>query len=284
MLSSILGNSKEIENVGELISGMRTFPRAKVSSGMRIVDDPFWARVIGQAEEVSGKKFGELAGILARYSSIARFPRFLFKPRIDALMEADAAVSGSIAAVSGKRVVMDASKEFTRAYYLLRNTEHANVVFLVRDISAVLNSTRNRLRKGQGLRVRGKNLKGRWLNGPLLLLAALFWCVGNAIGEAIARRFPGRVFRIRYEAFCEAPFQSLAELGAFLGVDLSDVAGRIEAGEELDIGRGVGGNHMRFEDTFVFNPSKGSVPKNGAYVRMLSVIALPFKLFVPFYR
>ena len=281
-------NSKEIENVGELVSGLRSYPNTTVSSGVLMDVDPFWSEVISEASNSSTLSFQQMSTCINTYSSFVRFPSFvcnnLPKSELNKLLESNRVIIDAIAGVSGKQNVLDASKEFTRGYYLLKHTEDAKVLFLVRDLPAVLNSTKKRLDMGEGLRFRGKNYKGAGANFILIFAAALFWLIGNLIGEFILRCFPLRVMRVKYESFCESSLTNLEQIGEFLSVNLGDVSDAVKVGADMNVGRGVGGNRLRFENKFRFDPGRGEVKPASFYIRILSVFAWPLKVWSKFYR
>src|SRR5947209_4412406 len=72
-----------------------------------------------------------------------------------------------------------------------------------------------RIRAGRGFHFRRRKLGvGRTTAPFLVLLGALSWTVGSALGELAARVAPGRALRLRYEDLCRDPAGAVRAVGA----------------------------------------------------------------------
>jgi hypothetical protein len=87
-----------------------------------------------------------------------------------------------------------------------------------------------------------------------MLLAAVSWTVGNALGELTRRAAPDRVVRLRYEDLREDPAAALRAIGAAFGLPVDDVVAKLLRGEAFPVGTNVGGNHIRHEGVRALRP------------------------------
>jgi hypothetical protein len=269
ILDIILGNSAEIESVGELVSGLSREGRGEICAcGEPMQDCTHWQRVRLAFAEIARDRLDELQDwhdatrALVAHAHIRNLPRTLLA-RADAvelrsLGQASMAIADAIARASGKPHVVDSSKEPTRALMLLRFCPDARVIHLVRDPRRMMASHYWRFKKWGGyFKFLRHSYHAPPLLVPVMLLDAVAWTVGSLIAE-LARRFaPDRVLKLRYEDLCDSPAAALARIAEAFAISLDDVAARIERGEPLAIGHNVGGNHIRNEGTVVFSPGKG---------------------------
>jgi hypothetical protein len=99
------------------------------------------------------------------------------------------------------------------------------------------------------------------LSAPLFLAwTALDWTVVNLLCDFMARAYPGRVLRVRFEDLCAQPSKELERIGRTFGLELADLATLSEKAtqrEPLEVGHNVGGNHLRHADVVRFDPDGG---------------------------
>lgn len=187
-------------------------------------------------------------------------------------------IAGAIggAESADKEVIVDSSKEITRALFLLRFVSKARIIHLVRHPEKVLQSDYYRLKKGSGFKfLRMRFTPGRWY-GLFLFVSAASWLVGNLLLEIVRWFGKDRFLRVRYEDLIASPIEELIRIERFLGVSLSDVKRKVEKEEAFDIGHNIGGNYMRMAGSFVLDPKKASrsgLPKG--YILMVNVICWP---------
>src|SRR5690242_17425779 len=203
ILDILLGGGAAIESVGELVSGLERYAAGEpCSCGALMRECPFWSEV-RRRFEAEGFGWDELAERSRRQTDVRRWPAtWLARPddpdrrRLAAMTRA---LAGAIAAVSGKPHLLDSNKETTRALFLLKCLTEARVIHLVRDPRAIQQSHYWRLRAGRGFHFRRRKLGVGRTTAPLLvLLGALSWTVGSALGDLAARVAPDRVLRLRY--------------------------------------------------------------------------------------
>jgi hypothetical protein len=259
ILDILLGGGASIESVGEVVSGLERYDHGEVCScGALMRTCPFWQQVRAGLE-ADGHDWGELIRLSRWQTDIARWPSLWLQLQGKAERRKLAAITASlyraVTRVSGKPHMLDSNKEPTRGLFLLRYLPDVRIIHLVRDPWTTQRSHYWRLRDGVGFHFRRKKLgKGRrW--APLLLpFSALTWTVGNVACELTRRVAPERVARLRYEDLRDDPAGAIRRLGQALGIDLDDVAARLEAGEPFVIGHNVGGNHVRQSGTVRFDP------------------------------
>tara|TARA_B110001469_G_C9648137_1_gene328983 strand:- start:4813 stop:5703 length:891 start_codon:yes stop_codon:yes gene_type:complete len=287
MLSSLIGNSDSIENVGELISGMRRYPNTIVSSGRKITEDPFWCGVTQRSSTLYGKSFEEIATLLFKTSHPREIVSILGSSRNShkwsQVILANKSLQEAIKCESNKEHFLDSSKDVTRALSLLKTTADARVIYLVRDIASVIASCEKRVLAGEGFQFLRRRYHGKQWESLFIFVTAASWTVGNLIRELICSLYSSRVLRVRYERICANPEKEFFRIGEFLGVDMSGISSGIKDGAEFAVGQGLGGNRIRFSESFVFNPDVGKVAKFSRRTRLFSILGLPLKLF-RFYR
>lgn len=135
ILDIMLGNSAAVESVGQLITDMGKLDNP-CACGQRIRDCDFW-RGVRRRVEAEGITWGEAVAASVGQAHIRHLLATWRAGPDDAAMRRLAtitdAVARAIAAQSGKPVVLDSSKEPTRALFLLKYYPQATMLRLVRD-------------------------------------------------------------------------------------------------------------------------------------------------------
>ena len=261
ILDVMLGNTADVESVGELVGSMAN-PEHVCSCGARLSECPFWTRVRVEVE-AAGVDFealvrASLAQANVRHLAGTAVAKPGARPELDRLAEGTRVLAAAIANVGGKPHLLDAGKEPTRALFLLKFLGEARLVHLVRNPHDVLASYQWRVANGEGVLFLRRRYRSAWASPWLLLLAAASWTVGNLIVEAVARIGPGRVVRVRYEDLRDRPEETLSALGRALGVPLNDVVEKLQAGRPLSVYHNLGGNRARRAGTIRFSRTAGS--------------------------
>ncbi len=257
ILDILLGNGREVSGVGQLVSDIN-LPLNPCGCGARICDCPFWRQVRTRVEalgcdwEKDGQALVDQAHIRRFWSTWRAADD---DPAQRRLAEISHIIARAVTEVSGKRLMLDSSKEPTRGLLLMRYLPEARFIRLVRDPRSAVASHYWRLQKGFFHFLR-RTYPAR-PGGPLFLaLAAASWTVGNLLHEFVARRDPGRVVVVRYEDLRERPAEEIRRIGAALGIDVSDVIDKLVRGDELGVGHIIGGNEVRLEKGLRFDPGK----------------------------
>jgi Sulfotransferase family len=166
------------------------------------------------------------------------------------------ALARAITASAGKPHLADSSKTPTHGLLLLRHLPEARLIHLVRDPRHVLRSYVGKIRNEEHLDIRWYRLAGGSV--PLFLMSiAATWTLVNLACDLMARAFPGRVVRVRFEDLCAQPASELDRIGRAFGLDLADVSSKAARQEPLVVGHNVGGNRLRHVDTLRFDPGGG---------------------------
>ncbi|MCF8095918.1 MAG: sulfotransferase, partial [Desulfobacteraceae bacterium] len=185
-------------------------------------------------------------------------------------------IAAAVGATSGKEVIVDSSKEITRALFLMRFVPGSRVVHLVRHPEKVLQSNFYRLEKGSGFKfLRMRFTPRRWF-GPFLFASAAAWMIGNIMAEVVRLFGRDRFLRIRYEDLIASPLEQLDRIEKFAGVSLAEVKRRVREKQPFNVGHNIGGNHMRMAGSFVLDPKKASrqgLPKR--YSLMVQALCWP---------
>jgi hypothetical protein len=273
ILDILLGNSSQIESVGELVFGLSRADRERCSCGLSLSDCTFWSRVRCNLE-AEGFRWDEACRMLDR--GAAGLWRVWRAGCTDPAMIRRAQISRGLAraitTISGKAHLLDSGKTPAHGLVLLRHVSEAHVIHLVRDPRALLQSMVWRVRTRSNLNSR--QLVVVKLSAPLFLAwTALEWTVVNLLCDLMARAYPGRVLRMRFEDLCAQPSKELERVGRAFGLELSDLAALSEKAmrrEPLEVGHNLSGNHLRHADVVRFDPTGGR--REGSIPRWLSIV------------
>jgi hypothetical protein len=246
VIDIVLGAHQQVFGAGELTNlTRRVWPNNEYCScGARVRDCIFWSRVVESFSGTFGSKaIDDYARLQRRYESLDKV--FLLSPSAEfkCYCGYTHALFEIIARSSGKRTIVDSSKLPGRALSLMRMRDlDLRVVHLVRDGRGVAWSMRKAYLPDPSGGVE-RALKSRPVSRT-----ALRWMMVNAGAEAVLHRAGGsRGVRVRYEDFVSAPREQLARLGELLGVDVSSLADKLEAGESFSPGHLVAGSRIRME-------------------------------------
>ena len=165
------------------------------------------------------------------------------------ILSVNANLMSCVLARSGKRVIVDSSKDGIRLKYLLRNPSlDVRVVRLIRDGRAVTLTyiDPERFADASDPRLRGGGAGSDRRDERLSTEAATHqWRRSNEEAELlIAQLEPGRWTEVRYEELCTQPEATLRKLLAFVGVDPDRPRPEFRA-----IAHHVIGNGMRLDST-----------------------------------
>lgn len=283
ILDIMLGGGSAIESVGELGTiGTRGLSGDKTGHlcgcGAVIAECPFWTRVREAVEARCGPaSFPTLMREVYDLSDVRWFPRALLPASpgspLRRMVRTLAAVEEAVKAVTGKPHLLDSNKEPTRALLLLRYHPGSRVIHLVRDPRGIVASHYWRVQGEVGFVIlRRRFHPGRATMPLFLMLAAGAWTVGNLCAELALRTAPDRTMRLRYEDLRDHPAEAIRRIGRTFGVQLDDVADRIERHEPFPVGHNVGGNHIRREGAVRFDPgaekARRPLPR---WVRLMTV-------------
>jgi Sulfotransferase family len=257
ILDILLGNSSQIESVGQLLSGMSHANREVCSCGAAMPECPFWreTRTWVEAEGIGWDEACRIEDLGA-----AGLWRVWYAGSADLSMARRArvvrALARAITASAGKPHLLDSSKTPTHGLLLLRHVPEARLIHLVRDPRYVLRSYVWQLRHEECTGIRLYRLAGG--NGALFLASvAATWTVVNLVCDLMARAYQGRVVRVRFEDLCAQPASELDRIGRAFGLDLADVSSKAARQEPLVVGHNVAGNRVRHADTVRFDPGGG---------------------------
>lgn len=263
MLDAMLGNAGEIESVGELVSAMGRYDEP-CSCGERFGECPFWKVVRRRFEERSGLTWDYAVVQSRQQAHIKALVRTLRGRSEDSWIRTLVSITEHIgqaiadAAASAPKVVVDSSKEITRALFFSRFMPDARIIHLMRHPVSILQSDYYRLKGGTGFKLLRRRFKPKRFFGPFLFVSVLTWITGNLIADLTRTFGRDRFLRIRYEDVIARPTVQLKRIEEFSEVPLDAVVARLANGEAFDVGHNIGGNHMRLSGTFVFDPGKAA--------------------------
>jgi hypothetical protein len=256
LVDTVLGNHPDIVGVGELgqIVKLGYKESERCSCGKVLDDCEFFEQVRALYLARTGDSdFDYYERLRVKYESKRAWPKLLFglvkSSEISEYCARTRAILESIAEVSGRPMVLDSSKKFSRLVALSFCREIQIVpIHLVRHCCGFVYST-----KKSQLRTGFAN-KTVVVKPKPTIMAVLHWNVVNWLSLASLaflrfRRGQSQWVFTSYETFCDDPETSLRDIGSAINLDMASLAGRAGGGETFDILHKVGGNLMKYNQT-----------------------------------
>jgi hypothetical protein len=160
------------------------------------------------------------------------------------------AVFEAIRQASGKTTVVDSSKRRTRALALAMIPGiDLRVIHLVRDVRGVAWSMQKRLERDDSRGVPEQRPGRHAWRTTAGWIQNHFECQ-----RVLGRLVPGRFVRLRYEDIVTDPAGALAALAPVLGVDVTETARQLGAGEPIRMEHVIAGNRLRMAGRLRLKP------------------------------
>ena len=259
ILDILMGNAAHTESVGQLVSHIGKID-SLCSCGVTIRQCPFWTQIRAKVTERGPYDWDELAGAHTSQGHVKSFLATLMglKPaRRDYLHDTAHHIERAIQEVSHKQVVVDSSKEPTRALFFAKHDPDARFIFLVRDPRSIMNSYYWRFKDKWTFHFLRREWPSRFVWPVYMVIAAASWILGNLLYEIVYIHAKDRTILVRYEDLISQPDVELTRIGEAFGLDYSDVIKMIEQDREFPIHHNIGGNQIREEGkTARFQPKK----------------------------
>lgn len=283
LLDVVLGNSKDIESVGELVSAMSRIEKEICSCKEKMTNCPYWLSILSSyKKKYSDISFKELCLQSVKQGNIKRFLNTLFfKKKHDSLINNSFEFFNEISNESKKKYIVDSSKEHTRGL-LFSRANNAHIIHIIRRPDRILSSTYFRAVNGEHVKFlrfkfQPKNKIALFL---YILTMSVSWSIGNFLAEITKLVARNKVLLIRYEDFITQPKDTLIKIQNQFKIDLSDLIYKLEQKELLFIGHNVGGNRFRFQESFTIEPQKSTQRKLPIFFKGMTIlINLPFMLY-----
>ncbi|MFW6273220.1 MAG: sulfotransferase family protein, partial [bacterium] len=210
---------------------------------------------------------------------IERFPKTFFasdkKQWVQTLIHYSKNIAKAVCD-ENKKVIVDSSKEITRALFLIRFVPNSKVIHLIRHPVSILQSDYYRLKNGKGFKFLRKRYYPKRFIAPFIILNCINWIIGNILCEIVRLYGKNQVLRVKYENLIEEPIKEIERIEKMTGLQLTTIKVRILNKEYFEIGHNIGGNQMRMAGTFLFDPKKSKrkgLPKK--YIFIVYLICWP---------
>lgn len=279
ILDGMLGNVGGIASVGELVSGMTRYDDA-CSCGATFECCPYWRATRQEFQERSGTDWDTAARRSVSQAHIRHFPKTFFSSRnadwVRDLIRDTRQIGGALT-VENAEIVVDSSKEITRALFLVRFLPETRVIHLVRHPVSVVTSNYHRLSVGKGFKFLRRRYYPEDTFWPALLASCVGWIAGNVLSDIVRMFARGRFLRVKYENLVSEPDRQLDRIEKFLDVPLDEIREKIRRKEPFDIGHNIGGNHLRMAKQFTFGNQPGArKPLPVRYRVLVNTVCFPF--------
>lgn len=258
VIDAMLGNSKSIESVGELVSGMAR-DNAMCSCGERMNECNYWTAVRREYESRTAQNWGTFKKDTLKSGHVKEFLGTLTGNSTfnKELVKETELFTQSLLKVAGKDAILDSSKNPNRALWLAKFYDDSKIIHLVKHPDGVAASKYKFIGRGKGYKFLRRTYRNPKLAPLYMTVEAISWLIGNSMIGLIKLIKPKKVMLVKYEDFGARPEVIFQKLSKFLEIDLSDVRDAVINGHPLTFGHTIGGNGVRNEDSFVFNIKKG---------------------------
>ena len=249
ILNILLGNIDGVFAAGELNHYMLTAKNSVeyCSCGELVTNCKFWTNVLNIAEQqIEGdasvfedqlRFFENWRSLLPKRNSGRR------KELKRKYADYSDAYFNAIFQVSGKNILVDASKSPVRLFNLLNSSRHDyKIIHSVRDPRAVCVSLNRSLQKDVKKGIQ-KNLPGR----PFFRTIKELYLISLLSVLARFRAPKGCYLRVRHEDLISDTKSTVDQLQTFLGIDSQGLATLLAEGGELHQSHNVAGNRLRMQ-------------------------------------
>ena len=231
-LATFLGNSREIQNIGEMHQFFDYLNKNKeCSCGTLFAECKFWNEKLSPELLNSSFKNRVLSEKMESHSSIIKHLFNLFtKQELEQYSSIHFKILEQISINNDKKIILDSSKYIGRVLSLKNLKDFdLKVIYVVRDVRGVINSF---LKKVQTTK------------HPLNTI--LYYLIINSAASFIATFILKRkVIKIKYEDLVDKPIFLFERLEKFLNIDLADIKIKIKNEEAFKIGHIIGGNRLK---------------------------------------
>ena len=258
VIDAMLGNSKSIESVGELVSGMGRV-NAMCSCGKRMKECKYWTSVQQEYESRAAQNWDMFAKDTVKSGHVKQFLGTLRgnSPFYKDLVKDTELFTQVLLEIAGKDAILDSSKNPNRALLLAKFYDDSKIIHLVKHPDGVAASKYKFIKRGKGYKFLRRTYRNPKLAPLYMTVEAISWLIGNYMIGLIKLIKPKKVMLVKYEDFGTQPEVIFQKLGEFLEIDLSEVRDAVINGHPLTFGHTIGGNGVRNEESFVFNTKKG---------------------------
>lgn len=252
IIDIVLGNHKNIESVGELISlpKLGWIDNGYCSCGLRANECDFWSSVRREWERLSGlKNVNDYVDQKNKLDRLwRRFEEFkapdIFSTEFKLFAKNTYYLYKAIQTISGKSVVVDSSKNPLTAYLLSFITDiDLRIIHLVRDPRGVTWSQKKSLSKDERSGIK------KSINSIPMWHSALNWRRINLRSEWVCNQCSSdKTLQISYEDFMASPRDALMKIGQLISEDFEEVIAIIESNSSLILGHNIAGNRVRMSN------------------------------------
>jgi hypothetical protein len=269
VLNIILGAHPEVEAIGEA-KHWAIFKGLPREDDINSEDHIFWQNVLEEYIRLDPNfpGFSTLETIRHKVESHSGFiKRFLKNEDSKLADEYDRHLSKlflSVYQASGKKVILDASKNISRAQRLLETSEFdVKVIHLIRDPRGIVWSFMKK-----NVEHKPKKPFKALLDYILLNLAAVY----------LRYSFKDAVLKVKYENLIRHPQRVFQQICDFIGIDEGGISEKLENGAEFKVTHIIDGNRIRKNRAIKFSPDEEWKTKLPFWHRALCMLAWPVYL------
>jgi len=234
------------------VSGLGRIETQLCTCGKPLFQCATWGDPIHRAfrSESQFLEYAARASNLARIQNLICLPRILSAPRTMELLGQEVAFFKELC--RDYNGVIDSSKELTRGILLAFGPTKATWVHIVRHPGEVIQSGRDRVRRGVPIKIYRRRYNVPSFLLPVLDVAlGLLWLVWTLItfliGRSLLRK---RYICVSYEEFTRDPQGVSTRVAERVGIPVSGPAIQDRISGDIPVGHILGGNRMSTATTF----------------------------------
>lgn len=287
-LDVLIGHSKRIESVGEILSGLNRGEEEECSCGSLVKGCDYWLNVSRLYLEKTGRSLIDDGALLYKKSDIRNFIPYSLNMKKKDQREYEKInndILTTISEIADIDCVVDSNKEYTRAMLLLKNNEESVVIHLYRDPIKLASSHYYRQRKGYPFKFMKKSMSVNGFVQPFIIAFLGFtWSIGMVLASYLNFRYGQRVINISYEQFCQNPDVALEKISKYAKIDLEDSIRGIKNDVVFNVGHNLGGNELRHNGGFRFIANSGGRREMPYFMKIaVAITSFPGRLLEKLY-
>jgi ribosomal protein L31E len=250
ILDIILGNSEDAFSCGELISGISRI-NPICSCGEELKKCIFWGDIHQKISKVMN--WERFCRIFSSQKKLRSIKYFVSRHKREEMVGYNNLLHNAIFQESGKKIIIDSSKNIFRGLFLYLFHNNTNLIHLIRKPEDIVESNYYRISKGQPFRFYGKTYTNKKLFPIYFLLNIFFWILENIVIKIMSLAFrKNQIISIKYEDLINKPINVLDRIEKKLAIDFSKSKEKIAKNEFLKIDHMIAGNGIRQNSHILF--------------------------------
>ena len=244
-LDILLSNINNWTGIGEIVAGLSRYRNEACACGKVINSCEHWAINYKGENPLSSSEIMTFSESF----HIKHLVRYL-TTRPAKLINIESKMHEHLLKIRNKAVLVDSSKEISRAAFLLKNFTDARILHVIKDPLHVFESNYKRYRKGEQLKFLRISFKPNWIMFFIYsIVLTLSWNLGFILTRFIRLIDKKRYYLLNVDQLKANNPAVIERLETFLGVTKGEIGQKLK--ENLPIGHRIGGNRVSKNGSFL---------------------------------